>query len=383
MNIGLGLLAADEYFKEGDRRQVRDYQQKLRDADLSVLDDRTAATRSGYQDTAATNAARAQLRPGQTANAQKRLGLDATNMEAEAERQPVENKTRAVNAAMGLAKAENAQANVPQTLALENNKLYADWKKSQFELEQLPDKLARAATQGLIDEQGQSEVVLASLGKLLANKDKTGALAFANKVAKTGNLLPGTNGKTFTDIVDVNKGEGGAPGDGYVVVTSEGEKRFIPREKFDSAMAAQRSGKYKFIERDDGSIFAGDEGTGRGSIVQPGDPAISRSGRNGNAPASVQEAQWVMQNKNNPEAMQAWEKVRASRGGRKEFVQALMAKGVDGQETPAELREKANAYGALFDEINKTNGTGGQGGAAPGLGGLDPQIGNLLGIPTR
>lgn len=356
MNLGLGLLAADEYFKEGDRRQVRDYQQKLRDADLSVLDDKTAATRSGYQDTAATNAARAQLRPGQTANAQARLGLDATNMEAEAERQPTENRTRAVNADMGLVKAENAQANLPQSLRLDNNKLEADVQTSEAMLKQLPAKLARAATQGVIDEQGQAEVVLGTMGKLISRQDKAGAINFANEIAKNTNLLPGTNGKTFADIRGVRKGDNGAPGDGYVFVTTDGDSRFVPIEKVSGAMQSMKSGKYKFIERDDGSIFAGDEGTGQGRVVQPGSPGFSKSG-GGNTPASLQEAEWVIRNKDNPVAMAAWDKVRSLRGdGRQLFIKDMMTKGIMGNETQDQLKSKADMYGKLFDEMLRSNG---------------------------
>lgn len=354
MNLGLGLLAADEYFKEGDRRQVRDYQQKLRDADLSVLDDKTAATRSGYQDTAATNAARAQLRPGQTANAQARLGLDATNMEAEAERQPTENRTRAVNADMGLAKAENAQANLPRSLRLDNNKLEADVQTSEAMLKQLPAKLARAATQGVIDEQGQAEVVLGTMGKLISRQDKAGAINFANEIAKNTNLLPGTNGKTFADIRGVRKGDNGAPGDGYVFVTTDGESRFVPIEKVSGAMQSMKSGKYKFIERDDGSIFAGDEGTGQGRVVQPGDPAISRSGRTGNTPAEIQTMEYLVRNGVARDQKDAWNLVRSAKEKtRNSFVMEYVGKNaMPGQDT-AKLAQDA---GRIYDTLPKDGG---------------------------
>lgn len=368
MNIGAGLAALDEYYKEGDRRQVRDYQQKLRDADLSVLDDRTAATRSGYQDTTASNAARAQLRPKQTANQEARLGLDATNMAAEGERQPVENQTKAITANMGLSSAQNDQANLPMSLQVKNDTLQGQALTTAANLKQLPMKLSQLATQGVLDQQGQSDVVLGTMGQLIGRQDKAGALAFANEVAKQGNLLPNTNGKRFTDIVPVRKGDNGAQGDGYLFVTADGDRKFVPVEAIGGAMQKMKSGKYKFIERDDGSIFAGDEGTGRGSLVQAGDPNISKSGKGGkqNQTATIQDAEWVMRNKDNPVAMAAWDKVRSLRGdARQLFIKDMMTKGTMGNETQDQLKAKGDMYGKLFDEMQRSQG-GGQ--PTPGTG---------------
>lgn len=366
--LGLALLAADEYYKEGDRRQVRDYQQKLRDADLSVLDDRTAATRSGYQDTTASNAARAQLRPGQTANAMARQGIEATDLAGQAERQPTEIATKGIQAGLNLAGAQFEQDNLPMSLQIKKDTLEGQSMTSAANLKQLPGKLARAATQGVIDQHGQMDVVLGTMGQLIGRQDKAGALAFANEIAKNGAILPGTNGMQFTDIMPVRKGQGNAPGDGYVFVTSDGKQHFLPVEAIGGAMQKLKSGKYKFIERDDGSIFAGDEGTGRGGIVQAGDPAISKSGRGGkqNQTATIQDAEWVMANKDNPVAMAAWDKVRSLRGdARQLFIKDMMTKGTMGNETQEQLRAKGDMYGKLFDEMQRSHG-GGQ--ATPGTG---------------
>ena len=100
-------------------------------------------------------------------------------------------------------------------------------------------------------------MVLGTMGQLISRQDKAGALDFANRIAKVGNILPNTNGKTFTDIVPVRKGDNGAPGDGYIFHTSDGGKTFTPVEAISGAMGKLKSGKYKFIERGDGSIFAG------------------------------------------------------------------------------------------------------------------------------
>ena len=381
MNLGLGLMAADEYFKEGDRRQVRDYQQKLRDADLSVLDDRTEATRSGLRDTTETNRARAQLRPGQTANQQARIGLDATDIEGQRERQPTEIKAKGIQAGLTLANAENDQANLPTSLQIKNDTLQTQAQTSQFNLKQLPMKLSQLATQGVLDQQGQSDVVLGTMGQLIARQDKAAAIAFANEVARQGNLLPNTNGKTFTDIVPVRKGENGAQGDGYIFVTADGERKFTPVEAIGGAMQKLKSGKYKFIERDDGSIFAGDEGTGRGGIVQQGDPNISKSGRGGkqSTPADIQSTEWLMANvpkyKGNPEA--AWDAVRSSKEKtRSSFIMDYVSKNAGLGADTSKLSQEA---GRIYDTLRQSQG-GGQSNTT-GAGTVDPAISSLIGIP--
>lgn len=406
MNLGLGLIAADNYFKEGDARKERDYVQARRDAELSTLDDKTNADRTGYRLRNDQNNANSRLLPNQTKNAESRLRLDAVNLDAEAERQTDDNaakglaskgsvvnaKAANINAGIGLSNAQNDQDNLPKSLQIKNAGLEIQSQTSAAALAELPEKLARAATQGVIDQQGQSDVVLGNLGQLISRQDKAGALNFANRIAKVGNILPNTNGKTFTDIIPVRKGENGATGDGYVFHTSDGGKVFTPVEAISGAMSKIKSGKYKFIERGDGSIFAGDEGTGRGALVQDGDPAMLRSRNAKNTPASVQEAEWVMANKDNPTAMAAWNKVRSLRGdGRQLFIKDLMAKSIMGNETPDQLNSKADMYGKLFDEMSRGSGQKQATSPAPSapspasntpaLGTLDPQIKSLLGLP--
>lgn len=384
MNLGLGLMAADEYFKEGDRRQVRDYNQRLRDAELSMLDDKTEATRSGYRDTRETNETRARLRPGQTANQEARIGLESADIEGQRQRQPAEIQTKNTQANIGLANAENDQANLPMTLQVKNDTLAGQSMAATDTLKRLPAKLAQLATQGVLDQRGQGEVVLGTMGQLIARQDKAGAIAFANEIAKVGNILPNTNGKTFTDIVPVRKGQNGAQGDGYIFVTSDGERKFTPVEAIRGAMSNLKSGKYKFIERDDGSIFAGDEGTGKGSIVQPGDPALARGKRTQSTPADIQSTEWLMANvpkyRGNPEA--AWEAVRSSREKtRSSFIMEYVSKNAMPGSDTSKLSEDA---GRIYDTLRQNQGpvqSNTRQSGTLGSGTYDPAISSLIGIP--
>lgn len=384
MNLGLGLIAADSYFKEGDARKVRDYEQAKREAEVSALADRTNADRSGYQLKDVQNKSNATLVPQQQANAQATLGLAAAELAGQVERQATEIETKGINADVALSDAGLAQTNQPLQQKVKTDQLTSLSLTAAADVKSLPAKLQRAAVQGTLDQQGQQEVVMGNIGILLGRKDKASAIEFANAIAKQSNVGPKDNGKTLTDIVPVRKGQNGAPDNGYNFVTSDGETKFIPEHAIQGPVDKMKSGAYDHITGKDGSIFTLEKNTGATNKIYQGDLS---SARNQHTPAEVQAAEWVLKNKSNPEAMAAWEKVRSTRGGQKEFIQALMAKSIKGGETQQELTDQTRMFGKLYDEIQggKTGAPGLQNvtsnsGANPTIGN-DPAINSLLGLP--
>jgi hypothetical protein len=379
MNIGLGLIAADNYFKEGDARKERDYVQAKRDAELSTLGEKTEADRTGYQLRGGQNRANAELLPGQTANAKSRIGLESADLQGQAQRQPDEIKTKNINAGIGLANAENDQANVPSSLQVKNNTLNAQLQTSDATLKQLPMKLQQLATQGVLDQRGQSEVVLGTMGQLIARQDKTGALAFANDIAKVGNILPNTNGKTFTDIVPVRKGQNGAQGDGYIFHTSDGGKVFTPVEAISGAMQKLKSGEYQFIHTNDGSVFAGNKQTGAVSQAHQGDPKVLRGQH---TPAEIQTMEYLVSKGVAKDTNQAWDMVRSSREKtRNSFITDYVAKNAM---NPNDAQKVAQQAGQIYDSLRQNQGPtndAAKGSNTPAAGTMDPQIKSLLGLP--
>lgn len=379
MNIAAGLAALDEYYKEGDRRQVREHQQALRDAERSVLPDRTNAERSGYQLRDSQNQANSQLLPQQTANQRARLGLESSDLAGQAERQPVEQQTKNVNAQIGLATANNTQQNLPNEFAATNATSKAKAMTADAQLKQLPQKLAMAATQGAIDAQGQADVVLGTLGQLISRQDKASALSFANEVAKNGDLLPGTNGKTFTDIVPVR---GGPKGDGYNFITADGQTMFAPVEAIGGAMQKMKSGKYHFLHTADGAVYSGNETTGTVQQVQAPNKDLIRRAGGQHTPAEVQSAEWLMANvpkyKNNPEA--AWDAVRSSKEKtRSSFIMDYVSKNAMPGADTMKLQQDA---GRIYDTLRQTQGGGvGATSNTPLSDTVDPTIKSLIGIP--
>lgn len=285
MKLGLGLIAADQYFKEGDARVLRDQQRERfgwdkqrAESELSILPDKTEADRTGYQARAGQNRADIELQPAKTQNAKARLGMDAADLQGEADRKPDEIKTKGINAKIGLDTAQNTQNNLPQSLQVANNNLQSRVMTSDAAVKQLPAKLQQLAVQGVLNGQGQSDVVFGTLGQLISRKDKAGAIAFANEISKQGSVLPETNGKPLRDIVDVSKGQYGAPGDGYLFVTQDGQAHFAPVEKISGAMNKLKSGKYHFIHTPDGSVYSGNESTGAITQAFKGNPKVSSMG---------------------------------------------------------------------------------------------------------
>lgn len=379
MNIGYGLAALDSYYKEGDARKTREYVQAKRDSELSTLGDKTEADRSGYQLRTGQNRANTELLPGQTANAKSRLGLESTDLEGQGQRQPAEIKTKNINANIGLANAENDQANVPASLQVKNNTLQAQVQTSDATLKQLPMKLQQLATQGMLDQRGQSEVVLGTMGQLIARQDKAGAIAFANDIAKVGNILPNTNGKQFTDIQPVRKGQNGAQGDGYNFVTSDGESRFVPVEAISGAMGKLKSGEYQFIHTGDGSVYSGNKATGQVTQAFKGDP---RAARAQHTPAEIQTMEWLISKGVAKDPNQAWELTRSSREKtRNAFIMDYVSKNA----LPgADTNKMADDAGKIYDTLRTNQGPRAPG-ARPsnslGTGTFDPAITSLIGIP--
>lgn len=157
MSLASGLIALDSYFKEGDARKERQYMQAKREAELSVLGDKTEAERSGYQLRAGQNQQGLELLPGETANKRTQQGLDTADLAGRAERQPDEIAT-------AKAKAQSAR-----TLA-------------EFDAKDLPAVIAGKLRDRAISEAEAGTAVLIKLSDLIRTGDKTGIITFMNSM---------------------------------------------------------------------------------------------------------------------------------------------------------------------------------------------------------
>lgn len=344
MGIGLGLMAADEYFKEGDRRNVRDFEQKKRAAELSMLDDRVAAERSGYQ-----------LRAGQN-----QQGLDLLPGETEIKR--TAQKTAGIQANMGLSNAQNDQANLPKVQEVKNNTLQGQVLQSKADLEMLPEKIRQATVSGQLSGEGQRDVVLGTLAHFIAGNDKTGALDFANRIAKVTDIMPNTNGKTFTDIAPVR---GGPEGDGYNFTTSDGVTRFVPAKAMQTALGKMKNGEYTFLHDTHGNVWAGNKQTGAVTQTHQGDPAQA-AGRSGQSSAEIQLWDRLIKTGVAKNDNDAWKMVRMAREkGRSGFIEDYIVKQAGMGKSAAQLTKEA---GDAYDAIHASGAPAPAGAGAPASG---------------
>jgi len=380
MDIGMGLAALDSYFKAGDARKEREYLQAKRDAELSTLPEKTESERTGYRLRTGQNTAGLDTLPQETANKSTRLKIESTGLAGQQARQPVEEQTKDITASIGLSNAQNQQTNLPKTQAIQNNLLEGQFLTSQHDIKQLPQKLRMAAVQGKLDARGQSDVVLGTLGQLIASQDKAGAIDFANQIAQETDILPNTNGKTFSDITPVR---GGPEGDGYQFTTTDGTTRFVPVQAFQSAIGKLKTGEYQFIHDSYGNVYSGNKKTGAVTQTHQGDPKARHAQH---TPAEVQTMEWLMSKGVAKNPSEAWEHVRSAREKtRSSFVLDYVAKNGGLGKDPKVVADEA---GKVYDDLRQMQGSPAPKSNSPtpgtlGTGTVDPRINSLIGVPSQ
>jgi len=394
MNLALGLAAVDEYFKEGDRRVIREregkrfgWEEKRAESEMSLLDDKTAAARAGYRDTIAETEARSRLRPKQTE-------LSAARTQAELDRQPDEAATAATQAKVNRSNAEFAETQIPTvqaTTGAQNKTGLANPTVDAALAGQASDNIAQTlaikGAQGILAKDQQTVGVLAALAKKIESGDDAGALQFANEVAAIPNLLPGTNGMKFTKVTAIPEGrdDAGNTGPGRVFETADGQRTFIADTTLRNAYRASLGApEYGFIhDKDSGAIFATDKRSGRVQNVVPADPARPRG--SDKQPADIQKANWLIKNGIARDEKEAWAMVTTAKAdGQQAFIQKYInANAGLGKPTDVLIKEAT----AAFQEIRRVDGapynpTGQQGSnsASAGKVGGTTKFDSILGI---
>ena len=165
--LGLGLIAADQYFKAGDARVQReregqrfDWERQRAESELSTLPDKTEADRSGYRLRNKQNAANIGLSDAQTDNAKKKLELEGAGLDAAKDRQPLE-QAAALNG-----------AEIAKTL-------------SEFQLQDLPRVIAEKKRAGVFSEADSSVAAIGKLAELIKLGDQTQVITFMNAMNET------------------------------------------------------------------------------------------------------------------------------------------------------------------------------------------------------
>lgn len=330
MGIDLGLAAVDSYARADDarvlreqQRQMFDWQRQKQESELALLPEKQAAQKSGYQLQNANNTAALEVAPN--------------------------------------------HAKVAKAL-------------SDYAVEDLPHQIGAMRRQGVFSEADAQTAGIAKLGDLIQLGDHDQIVNFLNGWRKSNPSSMQTDVAKAGFAKDPETGE-----NTFYAVDAQGNPVMkMPASQISRAKNSIGKTDLKVVKP--GEQLVGVKG-GKATTLfnNPVDPALVKGLSGGAHPtANIQDAEWVMKNRDNPQAMAAWKEVRSSRGGKAQFVQNMIGKTLMGRETPEEIRARGDLYGALYDEINARYGdatparSSGQTGAA-----ISPDISTLLGLPTQ
>jgi hypothetical protein len=165
--LGLGLTAADSYFKEGDARVQRqrddaryNWESQRATSEMSNLPDKTAAERSGYQLRSKQNDANLGLVDTQTDVARNKLKLEQVDTTGKLARQPDEQAAAANN------------AEVAKTL-------------SEFQVQDLPRVISEKRRAGVFSDADAGTTAIAKLADLIKIGDSQQVITFMNAMNDT------------------------------------------------------------------------------------------------------------------------------------------------------------------------------------------------------
>ena len=393
MNLALGLEAANAYFKEDDRRVLREQQRERfgwdrakNESDLRLLPDMEEATRSGYRDRVAENAARAELRPLRTQITKSDLeNTQRTQPEVFAQ-QDRERVLRAGETAAAIVRQPDVNAGLASNARV-------DAAVAQQKEDMIPDMIADMATKGVISGAEQSDAALGVLARRIQSNDVQGALTFANKLAAIPSIFPSTNGKKFTNITPVQNGTdaAGGTGPGYEFTYDDGTKFFTSHQTMQAAYRRSLGNpKFKFFhDWHTGEVVRADERTGDVQTARPAVPGRENTGGRGGVgapgkkPADVQKAEWLIQNGVARDEREAWSIVTtAKQKSRSAFILDYVTRNALPGTDSDKLRQQAGQiYDRVQDDAAPKPPAPGSNSAPAGKVPGNTQFDRILGIP--
>lgn len=415
MNLAMGLAAVDEYFKEGDRRKTREYTQALRDSELSTLPDATEARRSGFRDTTETNAARARLRPQQTANSARRLGIEGTQLEGVESRLPTTEATldataegaladanfnkqqrpvrQATTVATDAAAQSTAQFGLSQlpvtqeTTALTNatgldtartnqvvgqNRNAGAVMLSAAELDQLPTKIAQMKAQGAVDEIGAKAKIIGGIVDAISTGNQSLVTQYVQRSIDTG-LFPEVSGRKVAQVGSTT-GADGKPA--LVAVDANGQEIFrFTKEQLDQIRAVGQKVELKTVNAGDSLVQV------KGGTVTPLYTAPeSVKSANAKKPTLQQNLEFL-QEKFKMSPQQALDYLNQ---GKTETKQQFLMRhlGRIAQTGRPTTQQDVTDANTLYEQIQQAAGTNTAPGVARAPAAISPELQRLLGIPA-
>lgn len=400
MNLGLGLIAADQYFKAGDERVLRDRAQRRFDwetqraeSEMSLLPSRTDALRTGNQVTTAANqrqldnrgllddTARATARrdatlaegaasraPTEVGTANTRAQIDNRTAEFSLGQLPVIQETTAAQQALGLGTARAALERLPDDLATASNQSTVARELSQFSVRDLPRAIGERIRAGALNEAQAVPVMQAALYDLVQAGDPAAVVKFVNDTAtasgrpnamKIGGVTVENGNLVFTDP------------SGAVMAQPNGKRMEIPLAALKAAR--DRMSKTDFHKVDDALVV-----TRNGAIVDSYRPPGQSSSSVIKQGPMERDVNYLMRQF----GVSQERALGMLREGKTMSREQFIATNVGSRMTMNNEDESTAVakLSALYDQIRMQEGRGGSGAASPGSG-ITPQIRSLIGVP--
>lgn len=402
----MGLAAVDEYFREGDRRELRErdrkrfgWESQRSEAEMSLLGDKTEAERLGYRDRAGEAGARMATRPQRTANEITRLGNEGYSLSRAASRQPkvedtadvvadyslgdakfklgqqsvVQDTQRNTNE-VGLQNSANALQNNPARLETNTNQTMVGLNQSRADLAQQPMQIAQKAAQGALTQLQAQGQLLSGLNDAIQTGNPNIVRGYIQNSLNTG-LFPDQKGKTVGEVGSA-KGADGKP----MIVAKDSAGQVIFQMSMDELQRVRSAmAKPETMKLNDGDSVV----QVRDGKVTPLYTAPVSQGKAAERMGPLQRDVTYLMTDFKMTREQALAHINSSKTmSRAQFILKSIenAAAMGGKPNDAQIAE----FGAMYDRAIQ----GGPRvapppapGAAPGRPPMDPALSRLLGIP--
>ncbi len=253
--LGLGMIAGAAAIDEQKRQEIRDreaqrfnWERQQKEADLSLLGDKTDSERSRLKLGRAQSEAGLEVLPGATAN---------TIQEQR-------------NKAFGLG-TEEATQDYKRRAAVSDAKVKAA--TAQFDDDNLVKTLAQKSVQGELSAEDQRDSVMARLAQAFDANDSNRALSFFNSVSSASGLIPETNGKRAVNVTVTQGQDRLHSGPGYQIDFDDGTNMFLSHQTMKAARdRVNGNQKLNFMhDKGTGEVLVGNPTTGRVTVAREAD----------------------------------------------------------------------------------------------------------------
>lgn len=405
MSLAMGLAAVDEYFREGDRRELRDrdrkrfgWESQRAESEMSLLPDKTEAERLGYKDRAGEAGARMATRPQRTANEIKRLGQEGYTLERAGARQgkvedtadvtadysladakfklgqqPTAQQTATIRNEMGLAQAKNDQTNQPATLQTQTNTANMGLAQSNADVVAQPMKIAQQAATGAVTQMQAQGQLLSTLYDAIQTGNPNIVRGYIQNSLNTG-LFPNLKGKTVGEVGSA-KGADGKP----VIVAKDDAGQVIFQMSMDELQRVRSAmAKPENIKLNDGdTIVQVRDGKATPLYTAPASP-----GKTADRMGPLERDVNYLMRAHGMTNAQALAHLNASKTmSREQFVLKSVQDSVALGKKPSDA--DVAEFGAIYDRATKGGprvAPTAAPGAATGRPAMDPALSRLLGI---